>query len=155
MIINPTVDQSKLTTNKGQLPGTATNDSAAAGFVGEVVSSTVGMGASLTTATNTDFTSISLTAGDWLVWGELGVTFGTLLTSMVGWINTTSLTNPNTANGGAYLFTNLNNTSTTWFHVGMKKLSLSGTTTVYLSGSAGFTGGSGGYGCFLGGLRVR
>lgn len=34
-VINPSTDQSVLTTNKGQLPGTATNDNAAAGNVGE------------------------------------------------------------------------------------------------------------------------
>lgn len=51
----------------GQIPGTATNDSASAGNVGEYVSSSVVFGSaiSLTTSTAANITSISLTAGDW------------------------------------------------------------------------------------------
>jgi hypothetical protein len=47
--------------------GTAANDSAAAGFVGEVTTATVpaGSAVALTTATSANVTSISLTAGDW------------------------------------------------------------------------------------------
>lgn len=47
----------------GQLKGTNTNDSAAAGYVGEVVE-----GAGSTTSTSiTNLTSVALTAGDWVV----------------------------------------------------------------------------------------
>jgi hypothetical protein len=51
----------------GQIPGTATNDSGSAGSVGQYVSSTVAAGSavSLTTDTPANITSISLTAGDW------------------------------------------------------------------------------------------
>lgn len=47
--------------------GSATNDSAAAGYVGELITATVASGSavSLTTATSANVTSISLTAGDW------------------------------------------------------------------------------------------
>jgi hypothetical protein len=38
-VINPQTNQSALTTNKGQLPGTTTNDNAAAGNVGQYISS--------------------------------------------------------------------------------------------------------------------
>ncbi|TIW62978.1 MAG: hypothetical protein E5V48_02645 [Mesorhizobium sp.] len=53
--------------NNGQRTGTATNDNADAGNVGEYVESVVasGSGVSLTTATAKDMTTISLTAGDW------------------------------------------------------------------------------------------
>jgi len=49
------------------LIGTTTNDNAAAGQVGEYVSSTITGGASvaLTPGVATNITSISLTAGDW------------------------------------------------------------------------------------------
>ncbi len=53
------------------ITGTNTNDSAAAGVVGEYVTAAVlsGSAISLTTATTANITSISLTAGDWDVSG--------------------------------------------------------------------------------------
>lgn len=53
-------------TFSGQLigKGTATNDSAAAGYIGEYVESVIGS-TSVTNGTYVDGTSISLTAGDW------------------------------------------------------------------------------------------
>lgn len=52
--------------------GTTTNDSAAAGDIGEVISSTIASGSavSLTTGTAANVTSISLTAGDWDISGS-------------------------------------------------------------------------------------
>ncbi len=49
------------------ISGTTTNDSAAAGFVGEYIFSTIptGSAVSLTTATPANITSIALTPGDW------------------------------------------------------------------------------------------
>lgn len=53
--------------NFALLKGTGTNDSAAAGFVGEYVSSTVASGSAvnLTSGSAANVTSISLTPGDW------------------------------------------------------------------------------------------
>jgi hypothetical protein len=54
----------------GHLPGTQTNDNAAAGQVGEYITSdVVSPGANLPSVTATVVTSISLTAGDWDVEG--------------------------------------------------------------------------------------
>lgn len=55
----------------GQIPGTATNDNATAGNVGEVIESIIASGTtqSLTSGTALNITSISLTAGDWDVRG--------------------------------------------------------------------------------------
>lgn len=52
--------------------GTTTNNNAAAGNVGEVISSTIVQGSAvvLTTVTQANVTSISLSAGDWDVWFE-------------------------------------------------------------------------------------
>lgn len=49
------------------LRGTATNDSAAAGFVGEIISASIVRSSATSISTNTglSLTSISLTAGDW------------------------------------------------------------------------------------------
>lgn len=54
----------------GQILGTATNDSASAGNIGEVISSNVvsGSAISITNNTPTNITSISLTAGEWDVY---------------------------------------------------------------------------------------
>jgi hypothetical protein len=55
----------------GHLPGTATNDSAAAGQVGEVISSVVTSGVAVATGATATVGSIALTAGDWDVMGEV------------------------------------------------------------------------------------
>lgn len=57
----------------GQLPGTATNDQAAAGNVGELIGAALASGSAivLTTATPVNIISMPLTAGDWDVWGQV------------------------------------------------------------------------------------
>lgn len=57
----------------GQIPGTATNDNACVGCVGQLISSTVLIGSaiSITTGTAANVTTIPLTAGDWDVSGEI------------------------------------------------------------------------------------
>lgn len=147
----------------GPVKGTATNDDAAAGYVGEYVSSTVlvGSGISLTSVTPADITSLSLTAGDWDVWANYDFSAGasTDITQLLGWTSTTSATVPTVPNGGA--FTGLNYGAGT--HVGVndhfpistKRYSLSGTTTVYLSTRCTFTVSTlTAYG-FIGARRVR
>src|SRR5216684_1358028 len=80
----------------GQHQGTATNDNAAAGKVGEYISSTIATGSSVTLTTNTtaNVTSISLTAGDWDVTGAVDFTFGatTSYTNLIGSVSSTSAT---------------------------------------------------------------
>lgn len=58
------------------ITGTTTNDNAATGKVGEYVSSTVAAASrvGLTSATTANVTSISLTAGDWDVCGDVLIT---------------------------------------------------------------------------------
>lgn len=53
--------------------GTNTNDNAAAGFVGQSVKSVVSAVTLAATTVYGNITSISLTAGDWLVWGQLNI----------------------------------------------------------------------------------
>lgn len=86
----------------GQIVGTATNDSAAAGNIGEYVVSTVlaGSQVSLTSGAQTNITSISLTPGDWDIWfngvfSAGGTTNSTLLTfSISSTTGTADLTPP-------------------------------------------------------------
>jgi hypothetical protein len=144
----------------GQLPGTATNDNASAGNIGEYVSSSVNApGVSVTSGTAKDITSISLTAGDWDVWGSVGFNSGgtTVASLLAGWINTSSATNPNAPNGGAYFLQDPVSFSnpTFCYPIGMMRISLATTTTVYLSTYAAFSVSTlTAYG-FIGARRVR
>lgn len=84
--------------NNPNLIGTSTNDNAAAGSIGEFVSSIVPIGSAvaLTSGIVANVTSISLTAGDWDVWGEVFFT-GNTSTSYglpLGAISLTSATLP-------------------------------------------------------------
>lgn len=144
-----------------QVHGTSTNDSAAAGIVGEIISSTVLVGSAvpISSATPTDITSISLTAGDWDVWGNVSFVpaAGTIPTIFQAWIFTTSATLPTIPNGGAY--TELRATFATagpaTIPAGFTRISIASTTTVYLSCQTTFTVSTmTGYG-FIGARRVR
>lgn len=147
-------------TNGVALTGTPTNNNAAAGDVGEYVSSEIlaGSAVALTTATPTNITSISLTAGDWEVHGTVALAnVGTTITLVQGAINTTSAALGTPPNAGARLVWNGSVTAGTFSQsVGERRLSLSSTTTVYLVTAATFTGGTScsGYG-FIGARRVR
>lgn len=70
-------NSSGLVSSAGQLLGTNTNDSAATGYVGEYMTSTNFINAGITVNTNTNLTSLVLTAGDWDVTGWTRYTLGT------------------------------------------------------------------------------
>lgn len=148
-------------TSTSGIIGTTTNDNAAAGSVGQIVESTVlvGSAVALTTATTANITSISLTAGDWSVYGNIWTNpAGTTTTSIVqGAISTTSATLPTAPASGA--FTRFADSFTIGqaqgIYVGQTRLSLSGTTTVYLVMQVTFAISTmGGYG-YIGARRVR
>jgi hypothetical protein len=125
----------------GNVLGTATNDSASTGYCGEFVSSVIGSGSAvgLTNASNANITSVSLTAGDWDVWGNVAFVNATGLISYAeGWISSTSATGVD-----ASLFVQdvaWGASSNNGFSVPGRRFSLPGTTTVYLSTNCGFTG---------------
>lgn len=131
------------TVNQPNIVGTTTNDSAAAGSVGEYIESVVTFASPTTTfvnVTDKNVTSISLTAGDWDVFGHVTtVPAGSTTTSTVkSGINTTTNTLPaaelrfqGDANStGAGL-------STTTI-CPPRRISVAGTTTVYLVTQVGF-----------------
>jgi len=145
------------TLNQAILNGVTTNTTAGAGVIGQVTSSSIpaGSAVALTNATAKDVTTISLGAGNWLVWGNIDLTVNsTGLTGTAGWISTTANTLPTLPNGGAFTqsnvtFPNANQS----FPVGMIVLSLSGTTTVSLGTQASFSAGTvSAYG-FIGAIR--
>jgi hypothetical protein len=131
----------------GPITGVTDGSDAAAGKVGEYISSQVLSGAavSLTSGTVANVTSIALTAGDWDVWGNVAFTGGaaTTLTYANASINTTSATQPtppgngafaSAVPGGAALFS----TDDLFLPVGMTRISVSGNQTVYLIARASF-----------------
>jgi hypothetical protein len=141
------------------LVGTTTNNNAQAGSVGEYISSTVLIGAALalTSTTARDVTSISLTAGDWDVWGTVCFApSAATITNLRGWINTTSVTNPTEPGGGGMVTLNLPFPSSAQvIPVGRLRLSLATTTSAFLSVNSAFSAGTlSAYG-FIGARRVR
>lgn len=129
----------------GQLPGEPSTGNAAAGKVGEVISATA-TSTAITSATQTNITSISLTAGDWDVWGVVAY-FPAATTNIVDLYSSVSLTtatlDQTTFNytrfsfAGAGIVPGVNKENILW--VGPRRISISSTTTVFLVGLANFT----------------
>ena len=124
-------------TTKG-IVGTTTNNNAASGYVGEVITGS-SAGVSLTSNVNTDIISISLSAGDWDVYGYVNADTATSnILTFVGWTNTTSATQPNARVGLNFPTA----TGSTLAPVPSQRFFLSTTTTLYLSMSVLFSTGS-------------
>jgi hypothetical protein len=126
--------------------GVTNGSNAAAGSVGEIISSTVTFASPVTiTNSNTpqDVTSISLTAGDWDVFGIVGLNNNTIgMTIMATWISATSATEPTAE---------LRNTMQAAVGAGVSswtgpcpfyRASISTTTTLYMSCLAQFGSGT-------------
>lgn len=133
--------------------GTSTNNNAAAGSVGEYISSTVLSSAPVTFASGSDvnLTSISLTAGDWNVWGNIGWT-ATAVTTGIAWINNVSATTPDSA--FRTFIAPLATSASLAFPVVAQRYSLASTTTIYISGFVVGTGTISGFG-FIAARRMR
>lgn len=125
--------------------GTATNNNASAGSYGEYGESLVvaGSAVSATTSTPKDITSVSLTAGDYEVWGGIveSPAGGTTTTFRQTWISSSSATLPSLPDPSVFAL-NFSSTSSQIMQSGRKRFSLSGTTTVYLSYYGIFSGGT-------------
>ena len=142
----------------GQLPGTKTNDNANAGNVGEFVSSTANIGLTSTVAANV--TSISLTAGDWDVWGTTGINGGA--TATVNWLQMSVTATSAAISGtigqtaGLPFFNNAFFSSTSaYINVPPVRFSLNATTTIYCVNQASFAVSSVTAYCNLSARRVR
>jgi len=126
--------------------GTNTNNNANAGAVGEHVITNVAAGSAvaMTTGTNLNVCNVSLTAGDWDVWASIGYTgTATTFNPAQAWISTTSATNPGAPNAGAFFHSGTINVGTnSCEYVGAMRITLTSTTTVYLSTVGTFSGGT-------------
>lgn len=142
-------DTNVLATFKGQgnsgcaIQGTTSATNAPAGYVGEVISSVISSGSpiSISSLALKDMTSISLTAGDWDVWGNIFFTCsGTYITEFFCWISTSSASFPDASllNGGLWT------TTSTEFGINTpyNRINISTTTTVYISGIVNFATGT-------------
>lgn len=133
----------------GGIVGTTTNNNADAGKVGELIESVilVGSAVALTTATTANVTSISLTAGDWDVWGVVNYALAasTVMAGCTGCISNTSATNLTVPGFGSYFQYNLRagnelvGATNLTLPYGSSRISLSATTTIYLTARANFT----------------
>lgn len=130
------------------IQGTGTNDNASTGRVGQYIESTIlaASSLSLTTTTRLNITSLSLTAGDWDVWGAVGYQSPTGTTNVsytISWISTTltgllddALMIENNYTSAGIVFSNtLNNTTP----IPVTRVSIASTTTVYLAAFSAFT----------------
>ena len=125
----------------GGIVGTAAADSAGAGFVGQVITSNIPNASAITlttSATNYNVTSISLTAGDWDVFGNVNI-FSTpgLLTTAIGWTSTTSATTPDQSLRSEFSATPA--FTAIAMPTPLLRVNVASTTTVYLSAQAIFT----------------
>jgi hypothetical protein len=123
------------------------NGNAPAGGLGEYASSLVALGSAiaLTTATVSNVTSISLTAGDWDVRGNVNYSEGGVtVTEIVGGVTSTPATIPTDGSevysgaGVGVIGLSAKDSVT----LPSKRLSLSGTTTIYLVAKATFSVGT-------------
>lgn len=136
------------TTNS--IVGTATNNNAVAGNVGEYISSTIASGSAvaLSSTATANVTSISLTAGDWDVTGVVDYVMTTA--TATNFLHGSSVTSATLGAQDTYSqkpFAFVGSSATLGDDIPVTRISLSATTTIYLVAQATFSGGSiGAYG---------
>jgi len=149
-LTSPTITGGTFTTvaATGQLSGkgTTTNDSAAAGYIGEYVESILPYASRVTlttTATAYNVTSISLTAGDWDVWGIVtqDASASGNISSAYSSISTTSATQATTDSQRKTYWSWNNTAQNEWISMPLRtvRISIASTTTVYLVTTCGFS----------------
>ena len=139
--------------------GTTTNDNANAGSIGEYIVANTTSVTGIANNTATNILSISLTAGDWQLSGSILYLpqSGDTLTTILSGFNTTSGTSPAWVNfpyaqqGNISVGAGSGISST----IPSQRISLSGTTTVYLIGFGSHTGGTLNANGFISARRVR
>lgn len=141
-----TLQVSSVTVSRGQFPGESTTGSATAGNVGEYVESVLNSGSAIAAGATTvgkNLTSISLTAGDWEVQGVIMWVPAntTVLTNTTASVSLTTGTGDIT-NGRVSFWqgsiTGVGNTTHSNGTISCR-FSLSGTTTIFLVGTATYT----------------
>lgn len=129
----------------GQIPGSATNDAASAGNVGEFATANLSAAGALVISNNsaTGVVGVSLTAGDWDVWGTAIYKTGTLTVVTVAdaAISTSAGALPGLVSGAQTQLgfgAGLTGISDTGVSVGPSRISLSATATAFVNGQLTF-----------------
>lgn len=146
----------------GQLPGSPNNGDALPGNVGQYISSQVlsGSAVALTSSTPLSITSISLTGGDWNIWGSVGFIANAATTATIfeGGINSVNNTLPTPPGSGAYQQLGVSVAAgglMPVFPVGMVRVPLNSTTTYYLVAQSTFAVNTMSAFGFIGARRAR
>lgn len=144
-----TIQVGGVTLSPGQYAGTTTNDNATAGNIGEYIFSDLltGSAVSMGSSSPNNITTISLTAGDWDVWGAIAYkpTGTTNITYLSAATNTSSGAIPLLSTGGLTAtefpasVPGAVNDPEFVMNVPMFRYSLSTTTTIFLIGVAVFS----------------
>jgi hypothetical protein len=116
------------------LGGTTTNSNAIAGCVGEYIAALNGSGTAMVSGVTVNLASISLTPGDWDVWGEVWCLHSGTATALGAGINTVSASLP----AGPALNTSRaawssSTTADAIYALSPCRMSLAASTTVYMS----------------------
>lgn len=147
----------------GQILGTNTNDSASAGNIGEYISATLASGSAISLTNNiaANITSVSLSAGDWDVWGYAHFNGGatttvSLLGASIGNVSASYSTTPGigaqTCYPASYVgFVN----GAIVIPAPLQRISIASATTIYLVGEASFATSTCSVFGFIGARRVR
>jgi hypothetical protein len=129
------------------IKGTIAADNAAAGNIGEQLSTSQATAVSLTTNVTVNIATLVLTPGDWAVSGVIVFTPSQAPTALAAAIGTTSATLPTaaqiaagTGNMTQYRLTFGNATQT--MQAGVVRVNVSAPTTVYLMAQGTFSGGT-------------
>lgn len=131
-----------------QIKGASNGSISSVGYVGEKISSIIagGSAVNLPNSASTDITSISLNAGNWLIFGNVDASFSASAGDNLScWVSTISATAPDRSLLNIVSIANMGQIG---LSTPLVYLSISSTTTVYLSAfvtfSAGSTNGCGG-----------
>jgi hypothetical protein len=131
-------------TTRAPLAGVTNGSNAAAGQVGEFVTAARTTNLALTTGVAANLTTISLTAGDWDVNGNVNLLFSVTGSVAVGSLSLTSGADQGAADGSGYGQINVTPASLTYVSLatGSMRVSIAATTTVYLTASGFFASGT-------------
>jgi uncharacterized protein YjbI with pentapeptide repeats len=147
--INPTLGGSGFSLSSAFVTGKTDGSAASSGYLGEYVTATLALASAitLTTATAANVVSISLTAGDWDVYGvvDFSLAGGTSVFGTSGYIGGVSSTSGTLGAQDTYFNfpIDLNNkTGTFGFNVPKQRISVTTTTTIYLVAQATFSTGA-------------
>lgn len=141
----------------GQIPAVATNTAASAGNIGEIITTGTVGATNLTNGVLTDIGSINLTAGNWMLYGQIFFHNTTNVdTQAVGAVTTTSGNSfTGAVQGVTRMDTTPGNVAGTDCGVNITQpVSIASTTTYYLKAFLSFTLGQGQAGGILFGIRT-